>query len=680
MGFLSELGQFAGGVSKGISQEAVDRARREQAKAAKQEREEKERLASQDIEAAKATAIRRGTTYEPPVHEKPTLQGDISNAAGALAKLFGKKDVDTTAQIAGVRPMPTLGVDMPGPPGSPSGAPAPAAAPATAPDMVAAPRPGPANYDIGSNVNAPGLGLNPAAAPAAAPAVTGAPKQVAAEVLLSPEPIKEDPAPQGYQHPTKVPDRAGQPGDMRDATPIDKQFQLAVDLAHVGKWKESNEANDKYTQMVAQKTVGNVPYMTMPELSTAISKTLSTPDQKRNIVASQSDDGRYTLTDVTDPKNPQVMMRNETIGHVQAMFANELGLDPTLRAQLATDSDHNFQAILTGRSEAGLRDAQAAALKATAAATTQGTKFAAGDREIKLADMADDKWLAIPGSSVADPVRAARQAADPANIKMKETVDPASGAVVKTPYNPAQEKIDKETHDWQTNGWSKPDKTLPGGQGVVQRVQSGNAYGFAVLGPDGQYMREPNGQTAVFETPVAAYQHAFDKYGKDPTVAAAKIRAGMAGQKPAAAPAAGQKPAAAPGGPKPAAAAAPGGPKPGGPKPGLPTAPLTPKQKAAAQIAAAQEGAKGQKEKAAAAKAADDKADAQTASDIADLKAERFEYDKRRLASGDIDERNKMRGLMDATSKRIRELEAAQRARRSKSMPGVGLSDIGMSM
>jgi predicted DNA binding CopG/RHH family protein len=69
MGFLSELGQFAGGVSKGISQEAVDRARREQAKAAKQEREEKERLASQDIEAAKATAIRRGTTYEPPVHE-----------------------------------------------------------------------------------------------------------------------------------------------------------------------------------------------------------------------------------------------------------------------------------------------------------------------------------------------------------------------------------------------------------------------------------------------------------------------------------------------------------------------------------------------------------------------------------------------------------------------------------
>lgn len=662
MGFLTSLGDLAGGVSKGISQEAEDRARREQAKAAKAAREEKEAQSARDETERAGIAAAYGREYKPAERKsgRPDIKADISHAAGALAKLFGKRDVDATAIASGVKPQPVLGVTMPGPPGSPSN-PTPAPAPALARgrlDIPAAPT------TAGLNLPPPGQPIDysrghlpePEPEPAAPAAARAAPAPApVAQGPDEPTAIPNTPPPPGFKMPEAVPVFGTEGKETRPPNAIDRQLRISQAHFDAGNFKEGIAAHDVYTNMVSDRYVRNVPNMTMGELN----KSLKEVNPDRDLRATKSEEGLYTLTDYTDPKAPEVVMKDKTVGHVQDIFSGELQADPAKRALLANASDESYQKELTARQTRSTLAAQARASDATVA--EKGVQTAVGQYgldEVKRFD-SDVQRFSKPYAYAffgPDYFTFANSSAvkyrDKVMDKSKVT-DPETLATDERYKNSLIERAKAEKTQLEGYaGWRT---------GLIQPIIKDGAMMFAVQGPNGQYV----GQSANPKDAQAAVDRmlADGKYGagvKDAAGAARAINAMRAKPKTPAA-------AAAPGGPKPAAAAAPGGPKPAA-APGLPAKALTPKQRADATIAKVR--ADQAAAKAASAQAVKDDVAATKDEDaeIKGLRTEVFELDKAASKAKGDDKFDFLR-QKDPLNRRIRELERAQRVRRAKGRP-----------
>jgi hypothetical protein len=430
-GFLQGLGEFAGGVSEGISKEAVDRARREQAKAAKAERESKaEDREREDTAKTKIAGILgyKGPEFKPRVVEK-TGRDKI---AGVLAGLLGKKEVDKDAIVAGVKPPPVLPVGV-APLAAAAAAPAPVAAAVRAPVEEAltpieplGPRPAamgpePAKVGLGTDAAAP-------AAPAAAPAPAGPP---------------------GYKPPSEVPVFGTGGQETRPANDIDQRLRLAQAYFEAGDTANGIKAHQEYSSMVAARKLALIPSMRTSDLAT-----LWQEGTGRRPTISKAN-GLWTITD-----GGEEVLKDATDGDVQAAIGNHLSQDPAAVAAIANASNEGRTKRLELQPKIDALQATAAAARANAVstlATADQTGVETQDLKSK-ALRANKFWEGSQkyksrGSSLLDPAGHAEYArdgefVDPEHVMVKTVGKDAEGNPTSKTSNVLMDRQQSEREEF----------------------------------------------------------------------------------------------------------------------------------------------------------------------------------------------------------------------------------------
>ncbi|RPJ58982.1 MAG: hypothetical protein EHM24_28260, partial [Acidobacteria bacterium] len=445
MGFLTGLSEFAGGVSKGISQEAEDRARREQAKAAKLEREMKvaqeRRDAKLAIDIGAAPVVGESSiglgdvdyllakNQPPPVPEDN--RSGMAKIGGALAGMFTARNTDRTAIAADLKPPPQ-----------------------------------------------PLLGVQPGTAtPAAAAAVPAA--------ATAPAPVRAAPEP---QTPDTVPVAGGGGQLTRKATAIDRQLYLAKAYAEARQPDKAIEAYQKYGNMVIDRKLQAVDIATPAEIGNMMTAAVG-GGKRYNVTQNPNNPEEFTLSQAVKGEDGKwvhtEILKNVSRGELKGEIGGYLGQDPEVKEKLISLSREQRMAGIEARDKAAKTAAQIAHYGASTEAVREGTLGARTTRERKTEEYNAEQFIRKPGSAILDPDRAEQIANDPAYTKMVKVEDPTTGAIVEKPYNAMREKIEAEKHDWMTSEWSRPDRA------IVRRVKNEKGeYGFAVLGPDGNYIRD----------------------------------------------------------------------------------------------------------------------------------------------------------------------------------------------
>jgi len=525
-GFLEGLGDFAGGVAKGIESDTANRARRAQARAAEEaatrarEADEREGKLAWAVGGAplidqpigSVEDIYAARTAARPVAADPQEAGLV----GKLAGLFSRRSIRQTSDGAGLTtPAPQVGLGLAAPAAAPAATPA-AETPATRPL---------------DQVNMPGLMGAAASAP---PAPAAAP-------AAGPEPATPDTVP--------VAGSGGQ--KMRPATEIDRQLYLAKAYAEARQPDKANEHYKQYGDLVIDRKLRAFDTASPANLSYMASQTTGVPTK-----ITENSNGTWSMSvtekDANGKDTEVTVLRNVPKGELKANIAGEL-LRPEVREKLIADSREEFtkmmesQAKIAGyASTRGLAEAQTAQIRQK----TSGERVEA-DRETQFRDSV--KKFSAPGASLLDPVGYTSWAEENAILSPKgfittETAsDPETLTQIKTQVNDRLQHQQAERDEWEGNPLVK--------HGLVQIVNApGGGKTFGVLDNQGNV-------GAMFPTQGQAYGYAQIAY-PDPVAAgtairrvqdARKVKPGTAGAaapaaKPGTAPAA--KPTAAPAAPR----------------------------------------------------------------------------------------------------------------------------------
>ena len=491
-GFLQGLGELSTGLSKGISQETEDNARRAQARKDELANDAEQKVQDQQnkyeaymkgfvpgqTQIGMAGAEKNFGDYAARVDAVPPPPTGLAALAKGLSSVFSKKNADATAIGAGVTDRPTLGV-LPPPGGAPL---APAAAPPSDLDTVNAPQ--------------AGLGLNVPPAPSA-PAAPAAPVK----------PI------------------------TRPADEIDAALWRSAALARSGQVDKSIAEHQRASDMIADRYLSNVDTMKPAEIGYEMTKTTGVP---YNVTEK---DNLFTVTATGKDKdgNPTEVpiMQDVTKDQLKATLAQHLNMSAAHRAELANASSGAGQKVLESRSQMAERAAQAQALIATAAhsgALTTQVGQSTSDAEVAAAQtklfneglhtFSDDSKI------LTDP-QGFDQFATEWGVRHKDEFLTSSTRTGPDGFTPVKESVnDFKVHAQNLRDyWYNKNPYSANGLARMVKTPDGSTK-FAVVDTNGNIVGTP------YDRPEKAQEMAQQHYlGKDPVAMGKLVTAALEGAK-----------------------------------------------------------------------------------------------------------------------------------------------------